>query len=151
MIGLHEEKTHYRIRSRAIVHIDIPYASGYFTSDAKQSMPFKNLTTTDNNIFTRSIQSPGILIASGLDNYRIIPLIERTILHQKVTTHFKVDTIVIMSMSFHIQITYHSPITHIKVNGPERTFTYLKSIQQHILATIEMNQMRTKMILPIAI
>ena len=87
------------------MHINIPYSSGNFTSNTKQSMSFKNLAITDNNIFARSIQSPGILITSGFNHYCIITLIERTIFYQKITAHFEINTVIIMSMCFYIQIT----------------------------------------------
>ena len=43
MIGFHKEKAHHRIRSSTVMHINIPYSSGNFTSNTKQSMSFKNL------------------------------------------------------------------------------------------------------------
>ena len=109
-------------------------------------MSFQYPAVTDNYILARCIQPPCVLITTGFDYNSIVSLVKRTVFDQKVTTHFKVNTIIIVSMCPHIQITDDTSVTHIEVNGPKRTLTYFKSIQHHILTAIEMYQMRTQMI-----
>ena len=109
-------------------------------------MSFQDITMAYHNILTRSIQTPCILVTPCLYNHSIISLIEHTVLYQEVTAHFQVNSIIIMTMSLYIQITYDTTITHIKMYRPKRTLANLEFIQQHIFTPVEMNQMRTKMV-----
>ena len=55
-------------------------------------MSFQNITITNYNIFSRSVQSPGVTITTGLNHHRIITLVKGTILQEKRTRLTKVWT-----------------------------------------------------------
>ena len=109
-------------------------------------MPFHNVTITDHYIFSWYIQSPCIPVASCLDNHRVITLIESTVFYQEVTGHFQIDSIIIVTVRFYIQIPGNTAITHVDMNSPKRAFPNFKSVKQYIPATVEMYQMRTKIV-----
>ena len=109
-------------------------------------MPFHNVTITDHYIFSWYIQSPCIPVASCLDNHRIITLIESTIFYQEVTGHFQIDSIIIVTVRFYIQIPGNTAITHVDMNSPKWAFPNFKPVKQYIPATVEMYQMRTKIV-----
>jgi hypothetical protein len=109
-------------------------------------MSFYNVTVTDYNILTWGVQSPGILVASGFNDNCIISLIKLTIFYQEVPAHFQIDTIVIVSVGIYIQITNNTAIAHIQMYGPKGAFTNLELIEQDVLTSVEVYQVRTKII-----
>ena len=109
-------------------------------------MSFYNVTVTDYNILTWGIQPPGILVASGFNNNCVISLIKLTIFYQEVPAHFQIDTIVIVSVGIYVQIANNTAIAHIQVYGPKGAFTNLELIEQDILTSVEVYQVRAKII-----
>ena len=107
-------------------HVDIAYSSGDFTSDSEQGMSIENITIPDDDIFTGCVEAPCILVTSGFDDHRIVSLVELTVFNQKIPAHFQIDSVIVVSMSLHIEMAYYAAVTQIEVNGPKRTLADAK-------------------------
>ena len=110
-------------------------------------MSFHYLTITYNDILTRGAQSPRISVSPRFNNYSIISLVKLAILYQEITAHFQIYAIVVVAVRLDIKTTDNATLAHIKVYSPKGTFPDLKAVKQHIPATVQMNQMRTEVIL----
>ena len=107
-------------------HVDVAYSSGNFTSDSEQGMSIEDVTIPDDDIFARCVKPPCVLVTAGFDDYCIISLVELTVLNQKIPAHFQIDSVIVVSMCLHIEMTYYTAVTQIEVDGPKRTLADVK-------------------------
>ena len=114
-------------------------------------MSFYDVAVAYHNILARGIQSPGILVTSGFNDNCIISLIKLAIFYQEVPAHFQIDAIVIVSVGIYVQIANNTAIAHIQVYGPKGAFTNLELIEQDVLTSVEVYQVRAKIIFSFAI
>ena len=87
----------------AIQHIHIFDTARQLRTDGKQLMSVFYITIADNQITGRLFQAPCIVVATRFYGNCIVALIEYTILHQRIFSHFRVVAIVVVSVRIHIQ------------------------------------------------
>ena len=112
-------------------------------ADAKQAVALHDIAVTYYNVLSRHIQCPAVLVAPGLEHYGIVALVEGTVLHDSMLRHLEVDTVIVIPVCIDVKVMHPCILAHEEMDRPERALTDLESVQLHIGATVEMDEMRT--------
>ena len=147
MIRLQEKQAVHRLGHGAVVHVDIPHSARHLAADAQQDVSLADGTVADHDVLARRIQPPRIPVAPRLDDDGIVTLVKGAALHEEVAAHLEVYPVVIVPMRLHVEVAHDAAVAQVEVDGPERALAYLESVEQDVVATVEVDEVRTQVVL----
>ena len=142
MIGLEVEHAVHGVGGLAVVHVHAPYAAGHFAADAHQAVALDDLAVAHDHVLGGRGEPPGVLVAAGLDHHRVVTLVEDAVFHDGVLRHLEVDAVVVVPVGVHLQAVHPGVLAEVEMDGPEGAVLDAEPAELHVLAAVELDQVR---------
>ena len=128
----------------AFLHQNVPDSAGNFTPHAEHGVRVDDLAIADHDVFRRAVEPPGIAVAPGLDDHAVVALVEAAVFDKHVARHLDIDAVVVVAVREHVEPAYGHILAVVEMNRPEGRIADLEVFKPHVLATVDLQQVRTR-------